>query len=327
MKKNKKKRKVRKGAIRTLLAMVCLSAFIFAVDGARRDLFKPSTDSSVEIGENSNFLEKNGKPPAVNTVVFSPNSKPTSTTPIVVQNAGFSEVSFTPDRLSQGLLAISENSQPLALDNPDEMVNAAEQANEFYTVEGENVMLHKDALDALNRLMKDYHEETELDDFVLYGTTDTYTGTGSTCPRYFAERSNGYTVDLTLLGVGSYLEFDGLDEEGWVVENCAKYGFIVRYPEGKSQITGENYCPWHLRYVGVANAMAMTEKNMCLEEYVDFLKDYKLDKPFTYKVGGFGYVIYTVEATDGETPVKVPIGGSYDWSGDNRGTYIISYRN
>lgn len=327
MKKDKEKRRIRKGAVHTFLAMILISGAMFAFDGVRRDLIKLSTDEITETDKNSDFLEKGEKPPAVNTVAFDPNSKPTSTTPIVVQNAGFSEVVFTPDRLSQGMLAIAGNSQPLALDNPDEMVNAAEMANEFYTVEGNNVMLHKDALDALNRLMEDYHEETELDDFVLYGTTDTYTGAGSTCPRYFAERSNGYTVDLTLLGVGSYLEFDGLDEEGWVVENCAKYGFIVRYPEGKSQITGENYCPWHLRYVGLANAMVMTEKNMCLEEYIDFLKDYRLDKPFTYKIGGFGYVMYTAEAAEGETPVKVPIGGNYDWSGDNRGTYIISYRN
>lgn len=327
MKKNNGKRRIRKGAVNTFIAMILISGIMFAFDGVRRDLFKPSTDKITETGKNSSFLEKGEKPPAANTVAFDPNSKPTSTTPIVVQNAGFSEVIFTPDRLSQGILAIAVNSQPLALDSPDEMVNAAEQANEFYTVEGDNVMLRKDALDALNRLMEDYNKETDFDDFVLYGTTDTYTGTDSPCPRYFAERSNGCTVDLALLGVGSYLEFDGLDEEGWVVENCAKYGFIVRYPENKSQITGERYCPWHLRYVGLANAMAMTEKNMCLEEYIDFLKDYKPDKPFTYKAGGFRYVIYTAEAAEGETSVKVPIGGNYDWSGDNRDTYIISYRN
>ncbi len=327
MKKKKKKLRLRKSAVRIIFGLMFISAAIFVVDSIKRELFKQSTDTIISVDKNSDFLAKDEQPPVVNTVVFDPNSKPSVTTPIVVQNAGFSEVSFTSDRLSHGLLAIAENSQPLPLDCPDEMVNVSEQANEFYRVEGENVMLHTDALDALNRLMEDYHNETELDDFVLYGTTDTYTGADSTCPRWFAERSNGYTVDLTLLGVGSYLEFDGLDEEGWVVENCAKYGFIVRYPEGKSQITGESYCPWHLRYVGIANAMIMTEKNMCLEEYVDFLKGYKVDKPFTCKVGGFGCVMYTAETEEGETPVKVPISGSYEWSGDNRGTYIISYRN
>lgn len=57
-------------------------------------------------------------------------------------------------------------------------------------------------------------------------------------------------------------------EGQWMAENCAKFGFIIRYPEDKVDVTGIHYEPWHLRYVGVEVAMYMTENGMCLEEFV-----------------------------------------------------------
>ena len=49
-------------------------------------------------------------------------------------------------------------------------------------------------------------------------------------------------------------------------------GFVERYPKGKESITGIDYEPWHYRYVGKEHAQRMNELNMCLEEYVAFLK-------------------------------------------------------
>lgn len=54
----------------------------------------------------------------------------------------------------------------------------------------------------------------------------------------------------------------------WLYENAYKYGFILRYPEEKQDITGTNYEPWHYRYVGVEAAQKIYEQGMCLEEYV-----------------------------------------------------------
>lgn len=56
-------------------------------------------------------------------------------------------------------------------------------------------------------------------------------------------------------------------EAQWMAENCPKYGFIIRYPEGKSDITGIMYEPWHLRYVGVEVAIYMTDNGLTLEEF------------------------------------------------------------
>lgn len=57
----------------------------------------------------------------------------------------------------------------------------------------------------------------------------------------------------------------------WLMEHSWKYGFVLRYPNGKSEITGIIYEPWHYRYVGREAAREMTELGMCLEEYVDWL--------------------------------------------------------
>lgn len=59
----------------------------------------------------------------------------------------------------------------------------------------------------------------------------------------------------------------------WLMEHCYEYGFILRYPTEKRNITKINYEPWHYRYVGVKDAMIIKEKGYCLEEYIEFLKD------------------------------------------------------
>ena len=54
----------------------------------------------------------------------------------------------------------------------------------------------------------------------------------------------------------------------WLYEHCAEYGFIVRYPNGKTDITGIIYEPWHFRYVGTDAAKVIMEKEITLEEYL-----------------------------------------------------------
>ena len=54
----------------------------------------------------------------------------------------------------------------------------------------------------------------------------------------------------------------------WLDENAYKYGFVKRYPEDKTDITGISNEPWHYRYVGTTVAKIMKEENLCLEEYL-----------------------------------------------------------
>ena len=56
------------------------------------------------------------------------------------------------------------------------------------------------------------------------------------------------------------------------MEHCWEYGFILRYPSDKSELTGIAYEPWHYRYVGREIAQDVTEQGVCLEEYLENLK-------------------------------------------------------
>jgi len=61
-------------------------------------------------------------------------------------------------------------------------------------------------------------------------------------------------------------------ETQWMAENCAQFGFILRYPKDKEDITEINYEPWHLRYVGVEVATYIMDNGLCLEEFHDQLQ-------------------------------------------------------
>ncbi len=60
-------------------------------------------------------------------------------------------------------------------------------------------------------------------------------------------------------------------ETQWMAEHCAEFGFILRYPSDKEDITKINYEPWHLRYVGKEVAAYIMENGLCLEEFYDQL--------------------------------------------------------
>ena len=85
-----------------------------------------------------------------------------------------------------------------------------------------------------------------------------------------SEHQSGMAIDVNC----TYTSFANEPEGIWLKNNCHKYGFIIRYPEGKEHITGYMYEPWHVRYVGVDLAAAVTESGLCLEEYFGITSSY-----------------------------------------------------
>ncbi len=85
-----------------------------------------------------------------------------------------------------------------------------------------------------------------------------------------SEHQTGFAIDI---GSGKCdLEqcFEDTKEGKWLFENAHKYGFILRYPENKTEITGYIYEPWHYRYVGINNAKAIYDSEVTLEEYLKY---------------------------------------------------------
>lgn len=86
-----------------------------------------------------------------------------------------------------------------------------------------------------------------------------------------SEHQTGLAIDVSSPSVGNALEeVFGQSREGqWLAENASKFGFIIRYPEGRENITGYVYEPWHIRYVGRDLAPDIAESGLTLEEYFD----------------------------------------------------------
>lgn len=83
-------------------------------------------------------------------------------------------------------------------------------------------------------------------------------------PAGCSEHNAGLSMDI----VSASSDFVNTKEYKWLCENAQNYGFILRYPEEKTEITGVSFEPWHWRYVGEKAAKEMKESNLCLEEYL-----------------------------------------------------------
>ena len=85
-----------------------------------------------------------------------------------------------------------------------------------------------------------------------------------------SEHQTGLAMDITCAAMNFQLDdtFGDTDEGKWVAENAHRFGFIVRYPKDKEDITGYFYEPWHIRYLGVELATKVYESGLTLEEYI-----------------------------------------------------------
>ncbi|MCM1022876.1 MAG: D-alanyl-D-alanine carboxypeptidase family protein [Prevotella sp.] len=85
-----------------------------------------------------------------------------------------------------------------------------------------------------------------------------------------SEHQTGLAFDLNSIDES----FADTEEGNWVNLNCHKYGFIIRYPADKEDVTGYKWEPWHIRYLGGETARAVYDSGLCLEEYLGITSEY-----------------------------------------------------
>lgn len=112
----------------------------------------------------------------------------------------------------------------------------------------------------------------------------------------YSEHQTGLTVDLAAISADGISEYKDTQEYQWTKENCMNYGFILRYPEGKTQITGYDFEPWHYRYIGVDLAQAVYASNLTYDEYYQLYL-----QPWNYSMYVYDYS--GVNTSVRETPV------------------------
>ena len=229
--------------------------------------------------------------------------------------------------------AVSGN---LILVNPDFPIN--ETPNDLVSINNTEIMLRREAALQLDLLMKEINgwtgispvsgfrslsEQQEIWDNCLRENGIEFTEKFVAIPAH-SEHQTGLAIDLGK--TQKYIDFirpefpdDGIC--GKFKSVASKYGFILRYPKGKEHITKISHEPWHFRYVGVPHAEIMLKYGFVLEEYIEFLTQFKFpNNPLIYKKSEKTFEISYL-ASGNYLP---NLNENYCVSGNNCGGYIIT---
>lgn len=196
------------------------------------------------------------------------------------------------------LLWLANSAMPLAEDyEPEDLVklhsrrDGVSEIEGVYTVSATSIQLREAAAQALVTMCA----AAEKDKVILY-VRQGYRSYKDEAARYarlekrgMAEQKpgeNDYQTGLAVTLVNENWQAKTLTAEfadtkagKWLAKHAAKYGFVLRYPEGKKDLTGWDAEPWHLRYVGVEAAAYMTANNLCLEEFWEVLDSQVIAEP------------------------------------------------
>jgi hypothetical protein len=139
----------------------------------------------------------------------------------------------------------------------------------------------------------------------------------------FSEHHAGLAVDFGFMVSGELTSFDGTGVLEWFPKNSYKYGFVLRFGEGKTRLTNTIYEPWHYRYVGNPHATIMFENDWCLEEYVPALMEYSRENPLSVEFGEYIYEIYYTR----DMEILIPVDAlGYEISGNNINGFIVTVK-
>lgn len=139
---------------------------------------------------------------------------------------------------------------------------------------------------------------------------------GLAMPPGYSEHNLGLALDIG----STKMKVEHAPEGKWLEKNSWKYGFILRYPKDKTEITGTMSEPWHYRYVGLPHSAIIQMNHFALEEYLAYLRE---QKQISVTVEGEAYEIRYYPVSK-KTTIDLPIDKNYQISGDNMGGVIVT---
>lgn len=245
------------------------------------------------------------------------------------------------DSLGKGLLILVNDKHPYTGGEPADIEGVYDylfdgDGNQIMQASGTGVKGNKSLLTSFNSMINAFYKKTEISNVVINSiyseSSEASESDENKTTVDSPEHSTGYALDLNTYDAenGSYPKFEATGSYSWIGENCWKYGFIQRYTEDKASITGIDAVTNHFRYVGQVHAEIMAKNGLCLEEYLDYLKEYSFEKPLEYECENGGeYVLYYIAAgKDKTTNIPVPLDKNdeeykYGYSGNNSDGYIV----
>ena len=219
-----------------------------------------------------------------------------------------------------------------------------EEKSDSYVLSDNTVGVSQDIITNINTMLDDFQSLFGDSDIMIacgYRSYDTQVALYNNemdesdkwvAPPGYSEHQTGYAFDLDLDladGGKAGINYEGDGDYAWINENCGKYGFIIRYPKGKEDITGYEFEPWHFRYLGLPHSEYVADKGITLEEYIDFLHSHGPDNALVMDdESGSSWCVYYVAADEeaDSTEVIVPVNYSYEISGDNVSGFVVTVK-
>ena len=279
-----------------------------------------------------------------------PGTEPASTEPASTEPAATEVPETQPGRetytdlkyedILKGLLVLIDADREYVFPDKSNVTEIYGKKNDCYGLSGSTVTLNIEAIGALNEMMEDFFTASGLSDVIVTSGFRSYDeqsdlfdryGSSSTFAPGYTDYHSGYSFYLK-----AYNKDAGtreLDKAGtpyaWIAENAWKYGFICRYPTAKkAEIGGLMDGTGHYRYVGKAHAAAMYQNNWCLEEYLEYVKDYTYQSPLKVTdANGTKYEIFYA-ACDLNATVRIPLNDANPCtvSGNNYDGLVVCYQ-
>ncbi len=281
--------------------------------------------------------------PTDTTAVTTPEETMKPPAPIVV----YKKVTLTRADMVKGDLIVVNSTYPYTFPATEKhLTRLYGNKSRGYQLGSANDMLESNALAAWNRAADAFLAETE-DTYLILTNNGGYRSYATQekiyqnrvnsvgeaeAQKYVAlpgnsEHHTGLAFDLGVYRDGKMYSLSNFDVYDWIPRNLPRYGYILRYPADKVNVTGISYEEWHFRYVGIPHAVYMTEQNLCLEEYMNILRAHQADGNHLFvETDGVKYEIWYVPfAPEGDvTEVSVPENVPYSISGNNMDGFVVT---
>lgn len=325
--RNRRKYRVRYDRIIVLILIIVVIAVLISscVKGLSGKNDTEDQDSSSSAADTTNAAD-----PTATDAAETPTSEND------INTAAPSTVEFTQDDAHKGnLVLVNADHEYNFPENDIDPITLFDNRNDCYQAGDYVTKLDRETITQLNALMSAYAASMNVsttDIFVLdgYRTFDEQaerhsSGKSKTFEAGHTDYHTGRTFDMFRMDSQSGSGYSYFTADDWFNENAGSYGFILRYPEGKSETTGENPRTYTYRYVGVPHASYINFNKLCLEEYIEEVKGHTNDNPLEITAGGHTYGVYFAAATEnGTTAVPVPSDKEYTVSGSNAGGFIVT---
>ena len=218
-------------------------------------------------------------------------------------------------------------------------VSIEERKSLSYRAIGQDLLIGESVIEPLNAMLDSFYAETGRDTVAVISAFRTYERQQEILNEYISlvgrlealrwaappghsEHHAGLAVDFGLFNNGVLRTFLGTGVYSWFRENSFNYGFILRFPDEKTDVTHTAYEPWHYRFVGLPHSYFIHNNGLCLEEYIELIMGYTRDEPFLGEFNGNTYEVYFTS----DLEILIPFDCEFDISGNNIDGFIVTVR-